>query len=245
MKNFSKNKSSAEISPSERKEKKRKTQNITISEEEINMASHQEIDEDLHSRQIAVYGKENMKKISSSSILILGAGALAVEIAKNIILAGVKKITIQDTETVKLWDLAGQFYLNENDIGKNRATCCEHLLQELNPAVSVNAISHELTHGLIDEHKVIIMTCGDEDKAIELNSYCRDKSRNKYFIRTRIHGVFASIFCDFGDEFEVVDVDGVDPFTGIVAAITPGNDFLIVLPLNTHKDRYHILIMLM
>lgn len=39
-----------------------------------------EIDENLHSRQLAVYGREAMKRMATSSVLISGANGLGVEI---------------------------------------------------------------------------------------------------------------------------------------------------------------------
>ena len=42
--------------------------------------------------------------------------------------------------------------------------------------------------------------------ATQLNEVCRQQG--VAFIRGEIRGVFGSIFCDFGDAFNVVDVDG-------------------------------------
>ncbi len=41
-----------------------------------------EIDENLHSRQLAVYGREVMKRMAASSVLISGANGLGVEIGR-------------------------------------------------------------------------------------------------------------------------------------------------------------------
>jgi hypothetical protein len=38
-----------------------------------------EIDENLHSRQLAVYGREAMKRMASSAVLVCGANGLGVE----------------------------------------------------------------------------------------------------------------------------------------------------------------------
>ena len=43
-------------------------------------AAGQDIDEDLHSRQLAVYGRDSMRRLAASKILILGANGLAVEV---------------------------------------------------------------------------------------------------------------------------------------------------------------------
>ncbi len=41
-----------------------------------------EIDENLHSRQLAVYGREVMRRMAASSVLISGANGLGVEVGK-------------------------------------------------------------------------------------------------------------------------------------------------------------------
>ena len=64
-----------------------------------------------------------MSTVTSSPSLIL-VGVL--QIAKNVILSGVKSVTLQDTRSVSYTDLAAQFYLTEADIGKNRAQVCGH-----------------------------------------------------------------------------------------------------------------------
>ena len=45
--------------------------------------------------------------------------ALANEIAKNLVLAGIGSLTIQDSQTVVEDDLGAQFFISEPDIGKN------------------------------------------------------------------------------------------------------------------------------
>ena len=41
-----------------------------------------DIDEDLHSRQLAVYGRESMRRMAASNVLILGASGLGVEVGE-------------------------------------------------------------------------------------------------------------------------------------------------------------------
>lgn len=53
-------------------------------------------------------GHEAMRKMAHSDILISGLGGLGMEIAKNIVLGGVKSVTIQDTENVTWFDLSSQ-----------------------------------------------------------------------------------------------------------------------------------------
>jgi ubiquitin-activating enzyme E1 len=42
-----------------------------------------EIDEDLHSRQLAVYGRETMRRLFGSNVLVSGMHGLGVEIGMN------------------------------------------------------------------------------------------------------------------------------------------------------------------
>lgn len=68
-----------------------------------------------------------------------------VPAAKNLALAGVKSVTLHDVKNVEMWDLSANFFLSENDIGKNRAAACVSKLQELNNAVLISALTEELT----------------------------------------------------------------------------------------------------
>lgn len=78
--------------------------------------------------------------VSSSDLPLL----LVLLPAKNIILAGVKSVTLHDEGTVEKIDLSAQFYLSEDDIGKNRAEASVEKLSELNKAVKVKSLAKSL-----------------------------------------------------------------------------------------------------
>ncbi|KAH7624317.1 hypothetical protein Ndes2526B_g00502 [Nannochloris sp. 'desiccata'] len=184
-----------------------------------------EIDEDLHSRQLAVYGKESMRRMATANVLIIGLNGLGCEIAKNVILAGLKSITLHDRAAVTLRDLGSQFYLNESDIGRNRAEACREQLQGLNTAVPVSSSSTDLSNEFLSTFQVVVATQLNMAESIRINEFCH--ANNIAFIKADIRGVFASVFCDFGPAFEVFDVDGEEPHTGIIAGISPGNPTLV------------------
>lgn len=54
------------------------------------------IDLKLYSRQIGTFGLETMAKLIELKVLIIGMRGLGVETAKNLILAGPKKVDIWD-----------------------------------------------------------------------------------------------------------------------------------------------------
>ena len=54
-----------------------------------------------------------MRKMGATNVLISGMKGLGVEIAKNVILAGVKSVTIHDPEDIKIEHLSSQVSLAE------------------------------------------------------------------------------------------------------------------------------------
>ncbi|KAJ7559513.1 hypothetical protein O6H91_04G088900 [Diphasiastrum complanatum] len=191
------------------------------------VATEMEIDEDLHSRQLAVYGRETMRRLFGAHILISGLQGLGVEIAKNVILAGVRSITLHDTGYVSAWDLSAQFYFSEADIGRNRALACVDKLKELNTAVNVLTLVDELTEDALSIYEAVVFTNTSLETAIRFNDYCHTHKPPIAFIRADIRGVFGSVFCDFGPAFTVLDADGEEPHTGIIASISNDNPAVV------------------
>ncbi|EXB37970.1 Ubiquitin-activating enzyme E1 2 [Morus notabilis] len=200
-------------------------------EQEITMAlgdsNTADIDEDLHSRQLAVYGRDTMRRLFASNVLVSGMQGLGAEIAKNLILAGVKSVTLHDEGNVELWDLSSNFIFSENDVGKNRALASVQKLQELNNAVLVQTLTTKLTKEQLSDFQAVVFTDISLEKAIEFNDYCHNHQPPIAFIKSEVRGLFGSVFCDFGSEFTVVDVDGEEPHTGIIASISNDNPALV------------------
>ncbi|KAG0452443.1 hypothetical protein HPP92_025107 [Vanilla planifolia] len=186
-------------------------------------SNSREIDENLHSRQLAVYGRETMRRLFASNVLVSGLNGLGAEIAKNLVLAGVKSMTLHDEEDVHIWDLSSNFFLSEDDIGKNRAFACVQKLQELNNAVTISTITERLSKGHLSNFQAVVFTDVSLEDAIEYDEFCHNHQPPIAFIKSEVRGLFGSVFCDFGPEFTVFDVDGEEPHTGIVASISNEN----------------------
>ncbi|KAI3781578.1 hypothetical protein L2E82_11596 [Cichorium intybus] len=186
-----------------------------------------DIDEDLHSRQLAVYGRETMRRLFASNILVSGMQGLGAEIAKNLILAGVKSVTLHDEGNVELWDLSSSFIFTEDDLGKNRALASIQKMQELNNSVVISTLTTELTTDQLSQFQAVVFTDISLQKAIEFDNFCHKHNPPIAFIKSEVRGLFGSVFCDFGPKFTVADVDGEDPHTGIIASISNDNPALI------------------
>lgn len=77
----------------------------------------------LYDRQIRLWGVQAQEKIRTANILLVSIKALANEIAKNLVLAGIGSITLADRELVTEDDLGAQFLLSQTDVGKNVGGC--------------------------------------------------------------------------------------------------------------------------
>jgi ubiquitin-like 1-activating enzyme E1 A len=62
------------------------------------------------------------RRLRTANILLVSIRALANEIAKNLVLAGIGQITIIDHEVVTPDDLCSQFLISEANIGQNAST---------------------------------------------------------------------------------------------------------------------------
>jgi ubiquitin-activating enzyme E1 len=188
---------------------------------EIDTTNENKIDEELYSRALYVMGHEAQKRVQSSSVLIVGLNGLGIETSKNIVLAGCKSVTLYDNELTKFADLSSQFYLNEDDIGKSRSVVSAPKLSELNPYVNVSILDvPELSVEQLSKHNFTVIVLIDQSLALqlEISEYCHNN--NIQFLIGDAKGVFGSIFCDFGRDFQVNDVNGEPVLTSMVIMIT-------------------------
>jgi len=191
------------------------------------MKENSSIDENLYSRQLYVMGHEAMQKMGVSNVLIVGLRGLGVEIAKNVILTGVKSVTIYDPEPVDYFDLSAQFYLSEADLGKPRAASSLAKLAELNGYVTVSNHEGALDEETLKKFRVVLLTNQTLAEQLRVDKICHENGIA--FITADTFGVFASIFCDFGRKFTITDHNGEQPASLIVASITQENPAIVTV----------------
>lgn len=184
-----------------------------------------EIDEGLYSRQLYVLGHEAMRRMAASDVLISGLGGLGVEIAKNVILAGVKSVTLHDQQVCTVKDLSSQFFLSESAIGQNRAEASCSQLSELNQYVPTTACTGELTEEILKNFRVVVLTDNNEGEQRRIAEITR--KHNVALIIAVTRGLFGQIFCDFGPEFTVFDVNGANPLSAMIAGISKDKDGVV------------------
>mmetsp|Transcript_11014 Transcript_11014/g.33776 ORF Transcript_11014/g.33776 Transcript_11014/m.33776 type:complete len:1045 (+) Transcript_11014:298-3432(+) len=182
--------------------------------------NEEKIDEALYSRQLYVLGHEAQRRMATSNVLIVGMSGLGVEIAKNVILAGVKTVNIVDDQIVKWTDLSSQFYCGEEDVGqRTRADASAPLLSELNPYVGVNKLeSSVLKQEDLSQFKVVVLVDQPFSLQEEVDAKCH--AQGIRFISTSSCGVFGSVFADYGKGFVIYDDNGEPPRQVMVAAVS-------------------------
>jgi len=194
------------------------------------MEVEMEVDKDLYSRTIAALGEDVVKAIAASNVLISGLNGLGCEIAKNVLLGGVKSLTLHDTKATTLADLSSQFFLNEQDVGKNRAVACTAKLQELNSSVIVKTLDSALEPAQLAGYSVAVFVDAPLKKCVAYNAFCRAQSPPIKFIRVDVKGAVGQLFNDFGPAFTVLDTNGENPHAGVVAHITNSNPAIVTIP---------------
>ncbi|GLJ26570.1 hypothetical protein SUGI_0515000 [Cryptomeria japonica] len=176
------------------------------------------LDEVRYSRVIHTLGREGVEALRRSRILIIGCGGVGAEIAKNVILCGVASVGLVDDGAVRTADLGATFLLSQGDVGQNRALSTVNALKDLNPDASVEALPCSDIEVHLKKFSVVVATDGTVPFLVKLNHLCR--SSGIAFVYARARGVFASVFCDFGDHFLVRDDTGTTPFNVVIESIT-------------------------
>nr|XP_045598563.1 ubiquitin-like modifier-activating enzyme 1 [Procambarus clarkii]XP_045598564.1 ubiquitin-like modifier-activating enzyme 1 [Procambarus clarkii]XP_045598566.1 ubiquitin-like modifier-activating enzyme 1 [Procambarus clarkii] len=190
------------------------------------------LDEELYSRQLYVLGHDAASRMASASVLVSGLGGLGVEIAKNVILSGVKSVTLHDTRETTLHDLSTQFFLSCDDLGRNRAESCCGRLAELNHYVPVTTTKRPLDGELIQQYKVVVLTDSSLKEQLAVSSECR--SHGVALIVASSRGLFGNVFCDFGEDFQVLDPNGKEPASFLVESVTREEEGVVTLPEKTY-----------
>uniref|UniRef100_A0A8U7P0G3 E1 ubiquitin-activating enzyme n=1 Tax=Corvus moneduloides TaxID=1196302 RepID=A0A8U7P0G3_CORMO len=161
-----------------------------------------------------------MKRMQTSNVLVSGLRGLGVEVAKNLVLGGVKSVTLHDPEPASWSDLASQFYLREEDVGRSRAEATLPRLAELNSYVAVSSSREPLSQELLGTFQVVVLTNSPLEEQLWVGDFCHSHGIKLVVADTR--GLFGQLFCDFGEDMVVSDANGEQPLSAMVSMVTKG-----------------------
>lgn len=96
-----------------------------------------------YDRQVRLWGKATQQQLQLTEVRVTGVASAAAEVAKNLVLAGVRSVVLDDEAAVGLNDLKTSFLLQGSAIGEKRGDASARRLQSLNPYVAVS-LAHDV-----------------------------------------------------------------------------------------------------
>lgn len=126
-----------------------------------------------------------------------GLSGLGAEIAKNIILSGIKSITFLDHRNITSSDACSQFLAARTEVGKNRAEASLLRAQALNRMVEISVDTERLDtkpDEFFTNFDVVVVTETDTKTMVKVDNVCRMNSVN--FFAGDVWGTFGYSFAD-------------------------------------------------
>jgi len=117
-----------------------------------------------YDRQVMLFGEDAQRRLSSSKVLVAGAGGLASPVSVYLVEAGVGKIVIADGDSVSLSNLNRQFLHDTSRQGMKKAESAKKTLEQLNEDVEVLPFSELISDeniGEISDGCSLIIDCLD------------------------------------------------------------------------------------
>jgi len=194
-------------------------------------------------------GKGGQHKIKSSSVAIVGVGALGTMSGELLVRAGVGKLLLIDGDVVSFVNLQRQLY-SEKDVEKKKVVVFKEHLQEVNGDVSIDLIDDFLDSENVDiflDGYDLILDCSDNMKTRHIiNDYCQ--RFGKIWIYAAASGTKGNVFVvdkpetfrkyfNSGENFDTCEEIGVvNSLTVIIASLQVTEALKIIVGEDYCKD---------
>lgn len=126
------------------------------------------------------WGEDGQKRLKSACVFVAGAGGLGCPASLFLACAGIGRIRLCDSGVVQFSNLNRQFFYKEWEAGRNKALCAREFLEELNPEVTVDALTDTITEenalSLISGSDIIIDCLDNFNTRHILNRVAVEKS---------------------------------------------------------------------
>jgi len=138
-------------------------------------------DEDVYDRSKRI-GWLDMKAVSNARVLMVGAGALGNEVAKDLALSGFRRITIVDMDHVVPSNLNRCLFFSREDAERKRkkaeviAEGIRDLVDDVAPEAVVGKIQ-DLPSGMFKDHAIVLGCLDNLDARIHVNSHSYSSGR--------------------------------------------------------------------
>ncbi|KAL9610326.1 MAG: hypothetical protein Q9167_004957 [Letrouitia subvulpina] len=187
----------------------------------------------LYDRQIRLWGVKAQERLRTASVLVITMRALANEVVKNLVLAGIGSVTILDDHLVTEDDLGSQFLISDQHIGTNRVLAALPQVKALNPRTSLQADIENILSKPPEFYALFDMTIAtdlDFETLKTVNAACRLANKPLYGAGT--HGVYGFIFADLIEHEYVIEREKPNIATQIKVESTTRS----IIAINTKKE---------
>ena len=98
-------------------------------------------------------GREGQKRLLSSTVALIGCGALGTVVASNLVRAGVGRVKIVDRDYIELNNLQRQILFDEEDIARGlpKAVAAAEKLRRVNSQVRIEPLVTDVNPGNVEE----------------------------------------------------------------------------------------------
>lgn len=148
----------------------------------------------------------NQELLSSSTVMVAGAGAIGNELIKNLALLGIGKIVIADMDKIEQTNLTRSILYRMEDVGKFKSQAAAEAAMEINPDVKAIALNcniiTDIGLGVYRQMDVVLGGLDNREVRLSINQSCYKV--NKPWIDGAIEmlGGFARVFVPPGPCYE-------------------------------------------
>lgn len=152
-----------------------------------------------YQRQLLLIGETGQEKLSTSRVLIAGAGGLGTTIATFLAVAGIGFIRIVDEDTIERNNLNRQILYREPDRGEPKAEIARQRLVEINPEIEVQAFCTS-----IDDQSFGSMVRGMDIIMDGMDNFSTRYVLNRAALRQRIPFIHGAVSGFYGQVTSIV-----------------------------------------
>lgn len=174
---------------------------------------------DRYSRQVIFpgIGEEGQRRLSASSVVIIGCGGLGTMIASSLVRAGIGRVRIIDRDFIEYHNLQRQALFDEEDIenGLPKAIAAERHLRKVNSSIEIEGIVADANHTNIEE-----FVSGADLIVDGLDNFETRFLLNDCALKHRIPWVYGAAIASSGMTMSIVP--GKTPCIRCLSASAPG-----------------------
>ena len=137
----------------------------------------------MYSRTERVIGSENVKKLKSLNIAVLGLGGVGGYVVEMFARVGVGALTIIDFDKVDVSNINRQIIALQNNIGEFKTNLFEKRIKLINPICKLTSFTTKISKQNIpdlitEEFDFVIDAIDDVDAKLDLIEYCQKNKIN-------------------------------------------------------------------